>query len=239
MRSRGRGLSGVVTAVGALALVAALWNGAAADLMHELFPPASGQGEGTAVSAQEVQAAQSALGGLAVEPLSSEAGYAREQFGQRWADVDRNGCDQRNDALRAAAVPGTVEIKPGTHGCVVLRAQIEGPYTGERIEFVKGASTVDIDHVVPLSRAWRQGAAGWPEAERERFANESGNLLAVDASANRAKGDAGPEEWMPEVGRCGYVVQWIQVKQEWELSVTVSEKAAVSEQLEQCREGEQ
>lgn len=26
--------------------------------------------------------------------------YDREHFGQRWADVDRNGCDTRNDTLR-------------------------------------------------------------------------------------------------------------------------------------------
>ena len=26
--------------------------------------------------------------------------YSRDEFGQRWADVDRNGCDTRNDILR-------------------------------------------------------------------------------------------------------------------------------------------
>jgi hypothetical protein len=28
------------------------------------------------------------------------AGYSRDEFGQKWADVDHNGCDQRNDVLR-------------------------------------------------------------------------------------------------------------------------------------------
>ena len=31
-------------------------------------------------------------------------GYDRDEFGQEWADVDRNGCDQRNDVLRRGMV---------------------------------------------------------------------------------------------------------------------------------------
>lgn len=184
------------------------------------------------VDPKEISTAVGQLELLEVAELDGGAGYDRDAFGQRWADVDRNGCDQRNDALRAGAVE--VVIKPGTHGCVVLEATIADPYTGATIDFVKGENTVDIDHVVPLSRAWQQGAAGWPEEAREEFANTSANLLAVDASVNRSKGDSGPEEWMPEAGRCSYAIRWIAIKAEFALTVTTAEKGALENELNRC-----
>jgi hypothetical protein len=44
-------------------------------------------------------------------------GFKRAKFGQTWADVDRNGCDQRNDVLRRDMV--NLHTKPGTNGCVL------------------------------------------------------------------------------------------------------------------------
>jgi hypothetical protein len=46
-------------------------------------------------------------------------GYDRGEFGQKWADVDRNGCDQRDDVLRRDR---RLHTKPGTNGCVLARA---------------------------------------------------------------------------------------------------------------------
>lgn len=184
------------------------------------------------VDASDLEAGATQLVGLGVAELDAAPGYEREEFGQRWADIDRNGCDQRNDTLRVGA--SEVTAKPGTHGCVVLEATIEDPYTGREIAFIKGESTIDIDHIVPLSRAWQQGAAQWDEERREEFANTPANLVAVDASANRSKGDSGPEEWLPEAGRCMYVVQWIDVKTTYELTVTTAEKNVLEDELEAC-----
>lgn len=186
------------------------------------------------VEASDLEAGSTQLERLDVAELDDAPGYEREQFGQRWADIDRNGCDQRNDTLRADASEGEVTTKPGTHDCVVLEATFEDPYTGREIAFVKGENTVDIDHIVPLSRAWQQGAAQWDEARREEFANTPENLVAVDASANRSKGDSGPEEWLPEAGRCMYVLQWIDVKTTYELAVTAAEKNVLEGELEAC-----
>ena len=74
--------------------------------------------------------------------------------------------------------------------CDVASGTLDDPYTGARIRFVSGgASEVDIDHVVALGDAWQKGAQQWSYARRVRFANDPLNLLAVDASANRQKGD--------------------------------------------------
>jgi len=35
-----------------------------------------------------------------VKGRAPRTGYDRDQFGPAWKDVDRNGCDQRNDVLR-------------------------------------------------------------------------------------------------------------------------------------------
>ena len=47
-------------------------------------------------------------------------GYDRDEFGQKWADVDRNGCDQRNDVLRRDM--RNLHTKPGTNGCDLAKA---------------------------------------------------------------------------------------------------------------------
>ena len=53
-----------------------------------------------AVTADDLAAGRAALDALAVRGRAPSTGYARERFGQAWADVDRNGCDTRNDVLR-------------------------------------------------------------------------------------------------------------------------------------------
>lgn len=227
---------GALIILGCGALGLGTWMAPGIEL-EDLFPSGAIVESGSPplteeIDTEAVAGAGTQLDALIVEGSNSVDGYDRDAFGQRWADIDRNGCDQRNDALRAAAVEMT--IKPGTHGCVVLEATIEDPYTGTTIDFIKGENTVDIDHVVPLSRAWQQGAANWSEDQREEFANTAENLLAVDASANRSKGDSGPEEWMPEAGRCGYTVQWISVKTQFELTVTPAEKSALETELTDC-----
>jgi hypothetical protein len=98
--------------------------------------------------------------------------YSRDEFGQKWADVDRNGCDQRNDVLRRDLVK--LHTKPGTNGCVVTRGVVtrgvlkESPYSGDRVKFATGGTKIDIDHVVSLADAWRMGASEWKSAKRAK-----------------------------------------------------------------------
>jgi hypothetical protein len=80
-------------------------------------------------------------------------------FGPAWADVDRNGCDTRNDILARDLTNET--FRPGTNNCVVMTGTLADKYTGTTIAFTRGQDTgsdVQIDHVVPLSDAWQMGA---------------------------------------------------------------------------------
>lgn len=232
MRGIKRGAGVAVVALVLCAYIAS--EGSSRGFLDGVIPSGGGSSQASLedVDSEALTAAGAQLEALGTADLDPGEAYDRDLFGQRWADTDRNGCDQRNDALQAGASEAT--IKPGTQGCVVLEATIEDPYTGSKIDFVKGENTVDIDHVVPLSRAWQQGAADWPEERREEFANTAQNLLAVDASANRSKGDRSPDEWMPDAGRCGYVIQWVVVKAEYELTVTAEERTFLEDELDDC-----
>ncbi|WP_231699809.1 MULTISPECIES: HNH endonuclease family protein [Corynebacterium] len=171
---------------------------------------------------------------LAVAGRAPKTGYERGQFGQRWKDVDRNGCDQRNDVL-ARDMTNIVAPK----GCKVLSGHLVDPFTGEIIEFQRGPKTsnaVHIDHVVPLADAWQKGAQGWTPERREQFANDPMNLLAVDGLQNQKKSAGDAATWLPpnSAFRCQYVATQIRVKHEYGLWVTEAEKDAMARELGRC-----
>ncbi len=167
--------------------------------------------------------------------------YQREAFGSDWADVDGNGCNQRDDVLLRDAVPGTVRTAvQGSCDHDVLAGTWVDPYTGARLEFddlkdLSQAQAIQIDHVVPLAEAWISGAAAWTEDRRRSFANDLGVLLAVDGPTNASKGADDPAAWRPRADfQCAYAVGWITVKEQWELAADDSEVAALDELLATC-----
>ena len=143
--------------------------------------------------------------------------YNRDDFGSGWMDPDANGCDSRNDILAR----DLTEITK-SDSCTVTSGILADDYTGEIIHFTRGESTVDIDHIVPLSYAARQAANMWPQDKREAFANDPMNLAASSASANRSKGDKGPSEWMPDnvAFHCEYGMQFAAVAVKYDMPIT-------------------
>jgi hypothetical protein len=115
-------------------------------------------------------------------------GYTRDEFGQKWADVDRNGCDQRNEVLRRDMV--NLHTVPGTRGCVLAKGilSLQGDsYAAKRVRYKQGGDKIQIDHVVSLADAWRSGAHAWSINKRQKFANDFMELEAVDAHTNEDK----------------------------------------------------
>jgi hypothetical protein len=201
-------------------------------------PP--GAVEGSSAPHQQPAFASKALEVLATIPVKGRApktGYSRDQFGQAWADVDRNGCDTRNDMLRRDLTD--LALKPDTRDCVVLSGILNDPYTATLINFLRGGSTssaVQIDHVVALSDAWQKGAQQLTEAQRLSFANDPLNLLAVDGPANQQKSDGDAATWLPpnKSYRCDYVARQISVKASYGLWVTRAEHDAMARVLGDC-----
>lgn len=176
-------------------------------------------------------AADQVLETLPVKGRAPLTGYDRDAFGTPWKDVDRNGCDTRNDILRRDLVQKTI-----LPDCTVARGILRDPYTRMTIRHVAGRSTIDIDHVVSLSDAWQKGAFRWSETARTIFANDPLNLLAVDYSANRQKADADAATWLPpnKAYRCAFVARQVAVKAKYRMWVTAAEKAAIAGVLARC-----
>jgi hypothetical protein len=184
----------------------------------------------------------SGLSVIEVQPTKGRAaktGYTRAQFGQTWADVDRNGCDTRNDILKRD-LSGEV-FKEKTDDCVVLSGTLVDPYSGETINFVRGnvsSMEVQIDHVVALSNAWQTGAFKLTVQQRTAMANDPLNLLAVKGRLNSQKGDGDAATWLPPLKsyRCDYVARQIAVKMKYKLWFTAPEKEAIVRILKSCPE---
>ena len=181
--------------------------------------------------------ASSVLSSLPVKGRAPKTGYSRAQFGQAWADVDRNGCDTRNDMLKRDLTNITYKVK--TRDCVVLTGVLVDRYSGETINFVRGNVTsmeVQIDHVVALSNAWQTGAFKLTVVQRTALANDPMNLFAVKGRLNSQKGDGDTATWLPPLKsfRCAYVAQQIAVKAKYSLWVTSPEKEAMARILTAC-----
>ncbi|MFF2348064.1 DUF1524 domain-containing protein [Pseudarthrobacter sp. NPDC058119] len=183
--------------------------------------------------------ASKALDVLAALPIKGRApktGYDRAQFGQAWADVDRNGCDTRNDILKRdlTGVSYTNSVP-----CKVQSGTLADPYTGKTISFVRGSATssaVQIDHVVALSDAWQKGAQQLTAEQRTAFANDPLNLQATDGPTNQQKGDGDAATWLPpnKGFRCEYVARQVSVKATYGLWVTQAEHDAIARILGDC-----
>ena len=98
---------------------------------------------------------------------------------------------------------------------------------------------LDVDHMVPLGNAHVSGAWRWNDAQRERYANhlaDPQHLIAVTASANQSKGARGPENWKPDDQSywCQYAVDWITIKDAWNLTVTAQEHRALVDMINTC-----
>ena len=184
-------------------------------------------------TAQADQDALTVLNSLEVKGRAAKTGYARSQF-PHWSDPDRNGCDARNDTLKRDLTQ--ISFKSGTRDCKVLTGQLLDPFSGKVITFSSTKSNIDIDHVVALSNAWQTGAAYFDKTKRQQIANDPLNLLAVDFSLNRQKGDGDAATWLPPLKsyRCDYVARQIAVKAKYGLWVTQPEKGAIIKLLEKC-----
>ncbi|GAA3045666.1 HNH endonuclease family protein [Kitasatospora albolonga] len=176
------------------------------------------------------KAARDLIAKVTTAEPGSQAGYDRDQFGPPWTDnVDgvpfgHNDCGTRDDLL--ARDGRSVARKDGS-ACVVTGMTIYDPYTGQTVQWTKQQATkIQIDHVMPLSYDWKQGASAWTKAKRVQIANDPLNLIPADGSQNASKGDSGPSAWLPanEAVRCSYAVRFAQVSLKYQLPVVPADK---------------
>ena len=207
----------------------------------DMVPPSPAEGPPATPTLSAAVAARTLDGLRVVERSPAVPAYDRDAFGSAWADVDGNGCNQRDDVLLRDAVPGSTTVaRQGRCEHDVLAGTWIDPYTGRTLTFedLKSpaqAQGIQIDHVVPLAEAWRSGASAWSAERRRAYANDLSVLLAVDGPTNAAKSDDDPAAWRPRGAyQCAYATRWIAVKSAWSLAADRSEVDALREMLDRC-----
>ena len=159
--------------------------------------------------------------------------YERDDW-KHWTDADGDCQDARQEVLVAESRT-TVSYRTDRQ-CRVETGQWLAPYTGT---VVTDPSKLDVDHMVPLGNAHASSAWRWSAERREQYANylnDPQHLIAVTASANRSKGARGPEDWKPDDRTywCQYAVDWVTIKDTWELTVTRREHDSLVQMLNTC-----
>lgn len=159
-------------------------------------------------------------------------GYNRDLFGPAWADVDHNGCNQREDTIMRDTGASRTERRG------VCRADMTGhpyidPYTGATLTT---PSQIQIDHVVALADAWRSGAAAWTPEQRKAYANDLTVLWAVQAKANEDKSDKSPDQWLPPdpANRCEYQHRYVAIKIKYHLTITSATRRTLDTLAAMC-----
>jgi hypothetical protein len=172
--------------------------------------------------------AQSQLNALTVAAEGSSSGYSRDLF-PHWITIS-GACNTRETVLRRDGSGVVVNSS-----CAATSGSWYSPYDGATWT---NAADVDIDHIVPLSEAWRSGASSWTTTRRQSFANDLSRpqLIAVTDNVNQSKGDQDPSTWQPSrtAYRCTYAKMWIASKYYWGLRLQSSEKSALQTMLNTC-----
>ncbi|MFI7007235.1 HNH endonuclease family protein [Streptomyces sp. NPDC050145] len=199
--------------------------GAATALLTALTATPAQASPPTPVSAAT---ARTYLSELTVRAEGSSDGYSRDKF-PHW--ITQSGtCNTREVVLKR---DGTNVVTDSN--CAATSGRWYSEYDGATWT---AASDLDIDHVVPLSEAWKSGASSWTTAQRQGFANDltRPQLIAVTDNVNQSKGDQDPAEWMPSrtAYTCTYLRMWVQVKHYYNLTVDSAEKSAIQSGLSGC-----
>lgn len=193
-------------------------------------------------SGRNVESARKDLDGIASG--GQKVSYNRDDW-DHWQSTGNCGkWDVRDEVLADEAVRGSLtlldkdgnEVATTRKACSIESGKWIDPYTGKTFT---DPSKMDIDHMIPLSYAAQHGGQEWDSKKKAKYANDQRNdysLIAVDAGANRSKGDKGPSKWLPtnEAYHCEYGIAWTSVAKDWALSLADADKKTIANLLKTC-----
>src|SRR4051812_27353332 len=205
----------------------ALGAGILAGTLLAIAGPTS---QATAASSKVVHVRlHKAIKQLRVARHSHVASYDRDKDFGGWIEQG-GGCDTRAVVLKDESV------KPTTQNsyCTIQTGKWYSYYNASHYT---RASSLQIDHTVPVEKVWISGAWKWTKSTRVRYYNDLGDprtLVAVDTHDNESKGDDDPSGWLPDHGKCRYLRYWTAVKLRWNLSVTKTELSSLNHLADKC-----
>ncbi|WP_035763440.1 HNH endonuclease family protein [Arthrobacter sp. H20] len=164
--------------------------------------------------------------------MENNVRYDRNRHFGQWSDQSRDCQNTRAEVLISQS-----RVAPkytATKRCTVATGKWITTFDNKTHT---AASTVQIDHMVPVHEAWGSGARAWTQARRIAFYNDlgyAGSLNAQTSSLNSSKQASGPEQWMPPANQCSYIAQWTVVKARSGMTVDKAEKAALIAWTDKC-----
>lgn len=146
-----------------------------------------------------------------------------------WGDWTRPGvCSTREQQLKKYGTEIEIDKR-----CKIISGKWTSLYDNFRIQSPK---QMQIDHIVPLKEAEESGARGWDSKRKNKFYNDSENLIAVSGTSNQSKSDRDPAEWLPPNKDyiCEYVNDYVEVKEAYDLSFDPAEAEVIQNILKDC-----
>lgn len=169
-------------------------------------------------------------------PEPSEKYNRLEHFGTWVNDPRTPDCLDTRAVVLVRDSEQDVSMSSG-NPCRVYSGRWTDPYSSQ---VYKMARDMQIDHVVALKNAYVSGAYQWDYKHRCLYGNFLGyknHLLAASGAENSAKGDLGPESWMPSEPEyaCQHLQNWLVVKLTWRLNMSVEEAQAIVDEARRNR----
>ena len=161
--------------------------------------------------------------------------YKRSEW-KHWVDGDGDCQDARQEVLIEESLE-PVTFKDDRQ-CRVEARRWWAPHLEHHLE---NPRQIDVDHHVPLKNAHLSGGWRWDAERKEEYANyltDPAHLLAINSRHNRSKGVRGPEEWAPPDNGlwCRYALDWTQIKQRLDLTMTAVESEIVMDMPHTCKD---
>lgn len=119
-------------------------------------------------------------------------------------------------------------------GCNIRSGLWVDPFSGDEVE---SASAVTALHVVPDEEVWRAGAADWTEEQFRIYSSSPTSLLAALPRPQLPNDGTRLAGWRPrdEARWCTFAIRWVEVKNEFGLSLTsAEERDLLAQMLDSC-----
>lgn len=101
------------------------------------------------------------------------------------------------------------------------------PYTNNYINI----DDTDYDHIIPLHYVNKHGGNEWSDDQKKKYADDPLIGIDVNSSDNRAKGDKGPSQWLPEENVENYCYSWLIIANKYNISISQEDMNVIKEVL--------
>ncbi len=166
-------------------------------------------------------------------PPAPPTKYNRDAHFGTWLDYKNdNTCLTTRGIILQTRSAAPIQVYPNNQ-CAVSSGSWYDPYSNMNL---KNAEQVQIDHMVPVKKAYISGAFSWPYKYRCAYFNFIANnyhLAPIFSETNNVKMDMGPDQWLPpnKAYACQYIANWLKIKLIWKLMISVTEAQGISQKL--------